>query len=95
MKFFTILAFFFLITAGCTPYWYNPEKNLDQAIEDCRDCDSHKDYLVFVDCMKQKEYTKVDELALPPGVKREMIPRRSRFLGLPLNNPDLIRLAGH
>jgi len=91
------LLFFsiFILFTGCSPYWYNPDKTIQEAVDDCRECDSHKDFFVFADCMKNKGYAEVDELSLPDNVQRFMIPRRSRLLGLPLSNPDLIRIAGN
>ena len=79
-----LVLFLMLLFTGCTQYWYQADKSIDECKADRHDCfeelkkysdnwRSMGDYeLKFMDdCMEQKGYSAVKENELPLRVRRE------------------------
>ena len=80
----TLILIPMLVFSGCTTYWYQANKTIDECKQDRLGClEELKKYSsnwrdmgdyefkFMEDCMRQKEYTLLEENKLPLRVKRE------------------------
>ncbi len=111
MKRLSILVLFILwllSLTSCSPHWCNPNKTLNEAIEDCRKCDYDASiadfgsnllrYAWFEKCMENKGYLLIDEHVLPLKFQKANVSRQSN-VSFPLyrlgsTDSNFIRVAG-
>ena len=80
----TLILILMLLFTGCTKYWYQADKSIDECKADRHECfeelkkyssNQHDrgeyEFKFMEDCMKQKGYSAVKENELPLRVRRE------------------------
>ena len=80
----TLILILMLLFTGCTRYWYQADKSIDECKADRHECFEELkkyssnwqemgqyEFKFMEDCMKQKGYSSVKEKTLPLNVRRE------------------------